>query len=444
MANNIVKDFATDNIRVRFAPSPTGEMHLGNMRTAIVNYIFAKSLGGKFLLRIEDTDLARSKKEFEFSLIEKLNTLGIAIDEDIVYQSKNISYHQQVAQQLLNQKKAYYCQCPSKGDDCTTQITCPCESCQYTTGAIRCKITDEILSFDDFIMGHCKTQGKDIQDFIIIRNDGTPTYNLSVVCDDNTMKITHIIRGNDHLSNTFKQVAIYNAMGWFVPKTAHLPLIVNGEGKKLSKRDGDISIKNYLETGFLPETLVSFLVRLGWSYKDEEIFTMARLMEIFPLGKFQKSSACYNESKLLFQNKHFLSQRSWDSMKDFIFNYWKIAGVQDVVMAKAGFDLIKSRCNTAIQLSQSMATYMDEIFDYDYDNSLDRWGKSLDAIPLISQYFLSMTYLSYNGLQDYNQFNEVPRLGAQSISTIIKIYFNQRIRRSAFNGYYQYFRIKYS
>jgi glutamyl-tRNA synthetase len=396
---------ASSHIRVRFAPSPTGEMHLGNMRTAIVNYLFAKSLGGKFLLRIEDTDGVRSKKEYEISLLDKLDLMGITVDEPIVYQSKNIAYHQKIAHGLLEKKKAYYCQCPSKGDDCTVQITCPCEALQYDEGAIRCKITDETLSFDDFIMGSCKTQGKDVQDFIILRNDGTPTYNLSVVCDDNTMAITHIIRGNDHLSNTFKQVAIYNAMGWPVPKTAHLPLIINMEGKKLSKRDGDISIKTYLKNGFLPETLMSFLVRMGWSYKDEEIFTRQRLLEIFPLGKFQKSSACYNESKLLFQNKHFLSQRSWSSLAPFIFNYWQINQVIDEPMAIQGFDLIKSRCNTGTQLAQSMATYMDEVFNYNYDPCFIN-DKNMEPFTWIEEFFDNLEGLSHDGLTDYNHLND--------------------------------------
>jgi glutamyl-tRNA synthetase len=406
MANPIVKDFATDNIRVRFAPSPTGEMHLGNMRTAIFNHLFAKSLGGKFLLRIEDTDLIRSKKEYEISLLDKLKTMGITPDEPIVYQSKNIQYHQQVAQQLLMNKKAYHCQCPSKGDDCTVQIICPCEQENYSQGAIRCKVPDELLEFNDFIMGHCKTQGKDVQDFIIVRNDGTPTYNLSVVCDDHTMAITHIIRGNDHLSNTFKQIAIYKAMDWSVPATAHLPLIVNASGKKLSKRDGDISIKNYLNMGFLPITIMSFLVRLGWSYKDQEIFTEDQLLQLFPLGKFQKSSACFNESKFLFQNKHFIGSLDWNQGKVFIANHWKII-VDDDPRAIQGFDLIKSRCNTLVQLSNSMATYMDSLFNYEYgtyggDTPLDH-GNQQAIVSLLMEFFNNLK--GTMTMDDYNQMN---------------------------------------
>ena len=407
MAHLIVKDFASlkSYIRVRFAPSPTGEMHLGNMRTAIVNYLLAKSLGGKFLLRIEDTDLIRSKKEHEASLLQYLKLMGIQYDEEVVYQSKNIEHHQQVAYELLKKGYGYYCQCPAKGgDDDKFHIICQCESNKFQKGAIRFKVTDEIVTFDDFIMGKCTAKKDHIQDFIILRNDGSPTYNLSVVCDDHTMDITHIVRGSDHLSNTFKQVAIYKAMGWDVPVTAHLPLIVNMEGKKLSKRDGDISIRNYINNGFLPETLLSFLVRLGWSYGDQEIFTMDQLLTIFPQGKLQKSSAAYNESKLLFQNKHFLSERSWKSVESFIFNYLNITSVDNLPMAIKGFDLIKSRCNTLVQIAQSLKTYIPELFPHYFDEYKIWSHHQLKSLEALSLYF-AVINLSSNYMDDYNDLN---------------------------------------
>jgi glutamyl-tRNA synthetase len=253
-------------------------------------------------------------------------------------------------------------------------------------------------------MGVCTCKGDAIEDFIILRNDGTPTYNLSVVCDDHTMNISHIIRGNDHLSNTFKQIAIYKGMGWSVPFIAHLPLIVNQEGKKLSKRDGDISIKNYLKEGFLPETLISFLIRLGWSFKDEEIFSITNLLEIFPQGKFQKSPACYNESKLLFQNKYFLSLRTFDSVKPFILNYWNIKDINNLQMAQKGFDLIKSRCNTLKIISQSLSTYIPELFDDNYEN-LSWTEKNLSSIKLLQQYFSLLNNLLPNYIDNYNNLN---------------------------------------
>jgi glutamyl-tRNA synthetase len=404
MAHLIVKDLGSLKkfIRVRFAPSPTGDMHLGNMRTAIFNYLFAKSLGGKFLLRIEDTDFQRSKKEYEESILKYLGLMGITYDEEIVYQSKNLQYHQEVAHQLFHKNMAYYCQCSSKdGEENQFHIICNCKEKNLTQGALRFKIEHDSLTFDDFVMGTCQVKGDHVQDFIILRTDGTPTYNLSVVCDDHTMDISHIIRGNDHLSNTFKQIAIYKAMGWDVPLTAHLPLIVNMEGKKLSKRDGDISIKNYINNGFLPETLLSFLIRLGWSYGDQEIFTMEELLKIFPQGKMQKSSAAYNESKLLFQNKYFLSQKPWNQAKDFIFNYLNIQGVNDLNMAVEGFDLIKSRCNTLMQIAESLKTYIPELFDGIYTN-VDWDKKSLSSLVLLKNYFSSK---EFNSMDHYNQLN---------------------------------------
>lgn len=297
----IVQNFLGDNSVFRFAPSPTGFIHLGNIRTAIFNYLMAKSCNGKFLLRIEDTDKNRFKQEYLDDIFNKFKWLNIEYNQ-LIYQSEQVNNHVKILDILREKKVLYYC-------NCDKQDKCLCKNKDFGTGALRFKVPNEtILCFNDFIRGDIRVNCNTIEDFVLARADGSVTYNLGVVVDDYNSKVTHVVRGADHLYNTYKQILLYNALGWDIPKFAHLPLILDNNGSKLSKRNQDISLKYFESMGFLPETIFNYLLRLGWSFGNVEIFTKAQILKDFKFGKLQKSSGKFAVDKLLFQNRIFLNQ----------------------------------------------------------------------------------------------------------------------------------------
>ena len=292
-----------DNVRVRFAPSPTGELHLGGARTALSNFLYAKSRGGKFLLRIEDTDLERSKKSFTDQIIDSIEWLGMRWDEEIVFQSNRSDHYKKYSESLLQSGAAYRCFATK---DELVNIRAQTDSYQYNglwrdrdekeineqlangvPYTIRLK-TPEIgsIKIQDMIYGDIRVSNTEIDDFIIVRSDGSPVYNFTNVIDDNEMRITHVIRGEDHISNTPKQIHIYSALGWGIPKFAHLPMILGQDKKRLSKRHGATSVESYREQGFQPEALLNYLALLGWNPgTDEEIMDLSKIISKFDFGK---------------------------------------------------------------------------------------------------------------------------------------------------------------
>jgi glutamyl-tRNA synthetase len=306
------------DIRVRFAPSPTGHLHIGGARTAIFNWLFARHNGGKFLVRIEDTDVQRSKKEYVDSILESLEWLQITPDEPILYQMSRIKEHQKAVNVLLENGLAYPCFCEPKDAGQTVQnlergivqkYDSYCRNKKYTLEdlkkphAIRFKLPDQrSITFNDLIRGEVTVELDQLDDFVIMRRDKTPTYNFVVVIDDIYMKITHIIRGEDHLSNTHKQILIYQALGEATPKFAHLPLILSPSGGKLSKRDAAVSVVEYKKLGTLPDALINYLVRLGWSHGDQEIFSKQEMIDFFSIEKVGKKGAIFDTKKLFWLN----------------------------------------------------------------------------------------------------------------------------------------------
>lgn len=308
----------------RFAPSPTGYLHLGNARTAIFSYLFARHMGGKFILRIEDTDRERSTKEFEQMLLEDLKWLGLEWDE-FYRQSERFDIYREYAQKLLDSGHAYPCFCTveeleeerkraeEKGVPYRYSGKCRALSKEeveefkrsgkpYT---IRFKVPDgRVVVFEDLIKGHIAINVDDFGDFVIVRSDGTPTYNFVVVVDDALMGVTHVIRGEDHIPNTPKQILIYEALGFKVPAFAHLPVILGEDRSKLSKRHGAVSVRNYREEGYLPEALFNYLCLLGWSPPEEgkEIFSKEELIRIFRLEDVNSSPAVFSKEKLRWMN----------------------------------------------------------------------------------------------------------------------------------------------
>ncbi|GLR65892.1 glutamate--tRNA ligase 2 [Acidocella aquatica] len=306
-------------IRTRFAPSPTGLLHIGGARTALFNYLFARHHGGEFLLRIEDTDKARSTQEAVQVILDGLEWLGLNADAPPVYQSTREARHVEVALELLAQGRAYKCYCTAEELQAMREQAAaekrpprydgrwrdrdPAEAPAGVKPAIRLKAPREgEVVLQDLVQGTVKVQNAEMDDMIILRSDGTPTYLHAVVVDDHDMDITHVIRGDDHLTNTFRQIQIYDAMGWEKPQFAHIPLIHGADGAKLSKRHGAVSILEFREEGFLPEALCNYLLRLGWGHGDAEFLTRAEQVELFTLEGVGRAASRMDYAKLTHLN----------------------------------------------------------------------------------------------------------------------------------------------
>jgi len=319
-----------ERVVVRFAPSPTGFLHIGGARTAIFNYLFARHHGGKFLLRIEDTDRERSKQEYEDDILDALRWLGIEWDEPPVRQSVRLSFHREAVEELVERGAAYRCfltvdeaqkikdeimrqgglvafRSPDRYLDPKVAID---RAEKGETYAVRFRAPDETLEFRDTVHGIVRVEPETLDDFVIMRQDGTPTYQVAVVADDYEMGVTHVIRGDDHLSNTPKQILIYQALGWKPPEFTHVPLILGSDKKRLSKRHGATALSEYRNKGYLPEALLSFLALLGWSIGDDrEILTKQELIASFNLEGLNKKSAIFDEQKLEWMNGEFITRK---------------------------------------------------------------------------------------------------------------------------------------
>ena len=305
----------------RFAPSPTGHLHLGGARTALFSYLFAKANNGKFLLRFEDTDQERSKQEFVESIMKSLDWMKIKIDSEPVYQSKNLAKHKQLALELYEKGFAYACDCSEETltkmrEEQIAKKQKPKydglnrnNNIEYAEGMVlRFKFPlDGVSRFEDLILGDIAINNKEFDDFIILRSDGSPTYNFSAAVDDMDMDITTVIRGDDHITNTLKQINVLEALGATIPNYAHLPMVLAESGKRLSKRDGAEDILDYKRKGYLNDALINYLVRLGWSHGEEEIFSIDKLQEIFNLSDVNSSPSKYSQDLLDWYNNKYLN-----------------------------------------------------------------------------------------------------------------------------------------
>lgn len=368
-----------DKIVTRFAPSPTGYLHIGGLRTALFNYLYARSNGGKFLLRIEDTDLLRNSADATKAILEAFAWVGLEYDENVVYQSERFPLYKQYIQQLLDSKKAYYCymskeelnelrlsqeakkQTPKYDNRYRDFNGIPPKGIQPV---VRIKAPlDGKISFKDGVKGEINIQAKELDDFIIARSDGTPTYNFVVAVDDALMGVTDVIRGDDHLSNTPKQIIVYNAFGFKIPRFFHVPMILNSQGRKLSKRDGAMGVMDYKQMGYLPEAILNFLVRLGWSYGDKEIFSLQEMLELFNPSTLNSSPSSYNEDKFLWLNSHYIKQMDNAELETLLldFDIPKISPhLRDIL-----YPALKDRCNTLLQFSHMFKDVMSVPNSYD-------------------------------------------------------------------------------
>ena len=314
------------DVVTRFAPSPTGYLHIGGARTALFNWLFARHHGGRYMLRIEDTDKKRSTQDAIDKIFEGLDWLDLDHDGDVVFQSRNMDRHAEVAAQLLAEGKAYKCYCsPEELAEMREKARengssgafynnrwrdrDPFEAPDDVAPVVRIKMPlDGETTISDFVQGDVTRTNDQLDDFVILRSDGTPTYMLAVVVDDHDMGATHVIRGDDHLNNAFRQYHLYRACGWDIPEFAHIPLIHGADGAKMSKRHGALGVDHYDELGILPETMRNYLLRLGWSHGDDEIISTAEAIEWFDLDAVGRSPARIDMDRLLNLNAHYLKE----------------------------------------------------------------------------------------------------------------------------------------
>jgi glutamyl-tRNA synthetase len=328
--------------RVRFAPSPTGYLHVGGARTALYNWLYARKTGGTFLLRIEDTDRERSSEAHTQVILDGLTWLGLDWDEELVFQGARLARHQELADRLVAEDKAY-----------------------LHEGAVRFRMPDEELAWDDAVYGPISFQGRDIQDWVILRSDRTPTYNFSVVCDDVDMGITLVMRGEDHVSNTPKQIAMYRALGSPAPGFAHLPMLHGQDGKKLSKRHGATAVGDYHDMGILPAAMRNFLALLGWNPGDERelFFELEELVRAFSIERVQKTSAVFDMTKLEWMNGQYLGHESLPDLAAILAPHLQALGVDAAAYpterVHACIASIRGRCRSTVELAQRVATRLD-------------------------------------------------------------------------------------
>jgi len=334
-------------IVTRFAPSPTGYLHVGGARTALFNYLFARGNGGQFRLRIEDTDRERSSEEMTRQIFDSLRWLGLEWDGEVVFQGARAEHHREMAHQLLQEGKAYRCFCTKEElerkrreaqarketyrYDGTCRNLTP-EQIQRNLDAgkpfsIRFKVPEGTTRWEDGVYGSIEVQNEEFGDIIIVRSDGSPIYQLAVVVDDHDMGVTHVIRGADHISNTAKQILLYQAFGWQIPQFAHLPLILGPDKRRLSKRHGATSVDEFRKMGVLPEALFNYLALLGWSPGDDrEIFSREELIREFSLNRISKQNAVFDEKKLFWINSQYISARSAEELFPEVTRRWVEAG----------------------------------------------------------------------------------------------------------------------
>ena len=365
--------FMTTTIRTRFAPSPTGFLHLGGARTALFSWAFAKHHNGVFVLRIEDTDLERSTPEAVQAILQGMDWLGMHADEGPFYQMQRTDRHREVIDQLLESGHAYYCySSPEEVEAMREKARALGQKPRYDgtwrpepgktlppipadrKPVVRFKTPkDGVTSWDDLVKGRITIANEELDDLIIARADGTPTYNFCVVVDDWDMGITHVIRGDDHVNNTPRQIVILEALGAQVPVYGHVPMILGPDGEKLSKRHGAVNIMDYHEQGYLPEAMVNYLARLGWSHGDDEIFSVEQFIEWFDTKSLSKSASQWDPKKLNWVNAHYIKQRNSAELADLVApRIEKLGGSPNAVNLTAVMDLLKDRAETLNDLAQ--------------------------------------------------------------------------------------------
>jgi len=421
-------------VRTRFAPSPTGDLHIGGARTALFNWLLARHNQGVLILRIEDTDVARSTQESIQVILDAMIWLGMDWDEGPLYQSQRIPLYKEVAERLLKEGKAYRCYCTPEELEVKREAalraglkpkydrTCLHQGVSYPDRpyAIRFLSPDEGETVvDDLIQGRVEFDNAELDDLIILRSDGLPTYNFSVVVDDMTMEITHVIRGNDHLNNTPRQIQIYQALGYPLPKFGHVPMILGPEKKKLSKRHGAQSVMEYKKMGYLPQAVVNYLVRLGWSHGDQEEFTREELIEKFSLEAVGRSAAAINPGKLDWLNARYIKKIELEELVQRARPFIEAKGylITDPDRLRKALSSFRERVKTLVEMADLSEFYFCEEIAYDEKAA----GKFLnkEAMPMLEQVITSLSKESI--LQKENVHRLIQQLAETRGEPLVKI-----------------------
>jgi glutamyl-tRNA synthetase len=391
-----------DPIRVRFAPSPTGYLHVGGARTALFNWLFARKTGGVFVLRIEDTDRERSNEASTRTILDGMAWVGLNWDEGPFHQADGLSRHQADARRMLAEGNAYRCFCTPEelgarrealGNEYRYDGKCraiPASEGEARADAgephtIRFRVPEGVTAWDDIVHGETRFENASIDDFIILRTDGTPIYNLAVVSDDIDMRITHVIRGDDHIPNTPKQILLYQALGSPVPLFGHLPMILGGDGRKLSKRHGATAVGDYAQLGVLPEALFNFLALLGWNPGDErEVMAVDELVEAFTLERINKKSAVFDTEKLFWMNGRYLEKKPVEELFPLVAPLLVREGLiteADVEARRDGLlhllELLKVRARSVNEIPAMARVYLADEVEYDADSVAKQWKDPL-------------------------------------------------------------------
>jgi len=421
-------------VRTRFAPSPTGDLHIGGARTALFNWLLARHTQGAFILRIEDTDVARSTEESIQVILDAMTWLGMDWDEGPFYQTERISLYQEAAEKLLKEGKAYRCYCtpeeleakrgkafqagikPKYDRTCLGRKSFP----PGRSSAIRFLSPEEGKTVvEDLIQGRVEFDNSELDDLIILRSDGLPTYNFSVVVDDATMGISHVIRGNDHLNNTPRQIQIYQAMDYPIPKFGHVPMILGPDKKKLSKRHGAQSVMEYQKMGYLPQAVVNYLVRLGWSYGDQEEFTREELIEKFRLEAVGRSAAAINPGKLDWLNAQYIKKIELAELVQRARPFIEAKGYSNLdshFLKKAVLSL-RERVKTLVEMAEVSKFYFCE--EIAYDEKVTVKFLNQEVIPMFNQVITSLSKES--SLEKENVHRLIQQLAEARGETLVKI-----------------------
>lgn len=369
------------SVTTRFAPSPTGYLHIGGARTALFSWLYARNKGGKFVLRIEDTDRERSTPESIQAILDGMSWLELDYDTGPVYQTDRFDRYAEVIQSLMDEGKAYHCYCTREELDAMREEQMANKQkprydgrCRHRTApregvepVVRFRNpTEGEVAFDDLIRGRISVSNAELDDLIIARSDGTPTYNFVVVVDDADMEITHIIRGDDHINNTPRQINILEALGKPVPCYAHVPMILGKDGKRLSKRHGAVSVLQYRDEGILPQALLNYLVRLGWSHGDQEVFSREEMVEKFDLRNVQRSAASFDPEKLLWLNQQYLNEMPVKDVEPHLAAQFRRLGIE----AESGpalselIPVMASRCKTLVEMAEGSRYFYEDFASY--------------------------------------------------------------------------------
>ncbi|MEA4855179.1 glutamate--tRNA ligase [Solidesulfovibrio sp.] len=370
-------------IVTRFAPSPTGYLHIGGARTAIFNWLLARHFGGKFLLRIEDTDLQRSNADMTRSILDAMEWLGLSHDGEITYQSRRFDLYNAHIDKLLESGHAYWCSCSpeevealreaARATGLKPKYSGRCREAGLGPGPgrvvrLKAPVTGATV-VDDMVKGSVSFDNAELDDMVLRRADGSPTYNMAVVVDDATMGVTHIIRGDDHLNNTPRQILIYRALGFSLPRFGHVPMILGPDKKKLSKRHGATAVMEYETEGFLPEAMLNGLVRLGWACGDQEIFSREELVKLFTADNLGSSAAVFDKAKLLWLNAHYIKESPASRLAVLVNAFLERAGhpSQDLEYLGKVVPLLQPRAQTIAEMAEKAACFVTRTDDLVYD-----------------------------------------------------------------------------